>query len=310
MDRLSALCTSLISPFFPLHSRVHKMQKEELYIKRDDELGFSTSGSKIRKYASLLPFLEKQTKPIAVVGSPYSNHVLSLVQLLKQAGISYHLFLEKPGSTAIEGNYFFLSLLIKEEEFTWIEDSKTFDNDAFFCIPLGACMKESLPGALTLAVDILENENKLNLLFNHIFIDSGTGVSAIGLILAFTYLKLDKKIHVVLIAGTEESFTQELSLFKSHLESLLGEEIATPSNYELLFPITAKSFGSCNKKVLREIVETAKNEGFFLDPIYTAKLLMTTKEAIKKESLEGKILWIHSGGALSLSGFKETLRSL
>lgn len=314
--KLQELCKLHICPSFNLHSRVHKMQKSDLYVKREDELGFSISGSKLRKYASILPVLKKKKEiTIALVGSAYSNHILSLVQLLKQEGLSYQLFLEKPKTNSPQGNFFFLSLLLSEGEVIWIEKApdslsqswmqlweKTLEK-LFFWIPLGGCMREGFFGALTLALDILTNEKKIGKEFTEIFVDAGTGITAAALILGLTYLQKKTQITVVLLAGTKESFLKELFFFQSVLEEALQETVPLIDNYQITFPITAKSFGSCNKKVFETITKVAREEGFFLDPLYTAKLYLTAKELLKKEPS----LWIHSGGALSLTGFQEQL---
>ena len=319
--KLKTLCDKLLEPSLPLHSRTYKMQKTDLYIKRDDELNFGISGSKLRKYASLLPFLKKQNKTVALIGSPYSNHILSLTQLLKQTGIPYQLFLEKTHTSNYTGNFFFLSLLTSKDEIIWIDKTPELllsswtreleikHKKEFVWIPMGGCMPEALPGAFTLSLDILENEKELQTEFSHIFIDSGTGLTAAALILCHAYFQKKTKIHVVLVAGEKAAFEKQLLSFKSTLENLVEEKLSDITNYRLLKSITAKSFGSCNSTVFKTIAETARSEGFFLDPLYTAKLLLTAKDTIKKESLEGDILWIHSGGALSLSGFQDSLTS-
>lgn len=303
-DTLQKLCKSLIDSSFSLHSRVHKMKGDDLYVKRDDELGFGISGSKLRKYVSILPYLKKRGKKVALVGSFYSNHVLSLLQLLKQEGIAYQLFLEKPRS--LKGNAFFLSLLIKEDEVIWIEDSSDFKvSEEFLQIPMGGCMKEALAGSLTLPLDILQNEEDLNLLFHHIFVDAGSGMSAIALLLGMSYMQKNVHIHVVLMAGKEKDFREKLRFFHAYLQEILEESFPLLL-YQILFPITAKSFGSHNATIFQIIKKTAEKEGVFLDPLYTAKLLLTTQDALQKESLGGNVLWIHSGGALSLAGFQES----
>ncbi len=314
-NRLQNLCNLYNLSSFPLHSRVHRMQEEPLYVKREDELGFGVSGSKLRKYVSILPVLKKDNKRVAIVGSLNSNHVLSLLQLVKQEGIGYQLFLERPNESDLKGNAFFLSLLIKKHEVLWVEKvPDLLDNEwkagwekkldeTFFWISMGGCMKEALMGSLTLPLDLLQNEEDLELSFRHVFIDSGTGMSAIGLILGLAYLRKNIKIHVVLVAGKEVEFSEKLTFFHNHLQKLLQESFSIDS-YRCLFPVTAKSFGSHNASIFKEIKETAEKEGFFLDPIYSAKLLLTTKKMVKEEGLDGNILWIHSGGALSLSGFQ------
>lgn len=318
--KLQTLCSSHICSSFNLHSRVHKMQKINLHVKRDDELSFSISGSKLRKYASILPALKKHpNRTIALVGSTYSNHILSLIQLLKQEGLPYKVFLEKPKEEHPQGNFFFLSLLLFPEEIIWIDKApnaltelwtesweKTLQQQ-FFWIPLGGCMKEGFFGALTLALDILTNEKEIEESFSHIFVDAGTGITAAALILGLSYIQKKSDVTVVLLAGTKESFEKELFFFQSVLEDALQEQLPPPDNYQVVFPVTAKSFGSCNKKTFSAITECAREEGFFLDPLYTAKTYLTVKEIFKNKDTSRPALWIHSGGALSLTGFQEPL---
>ena len=320
-QKLLALC----SPFqdYPLHSRVHRMRTYDLYIKRDDELGFGMSGSKIRKYASLIPWLKKQEKKtIALTGSPYSNHILSFVSLLKQEGLLYRLFLEKPRSLEKKGNFFFLSLLIDPKEISWfdtlpaslspswMQEQESSLQEEFLWIPIGGSMKEGFFGTLTLALDILENEKTLKKEFSHIFIDSGSGTTAAGLILGMRFLQRNTNIYTVLIAGKEEEFQAQLLFFQKSLEEALGEKITSPINNIFLTPPTAKSFGSSNKQIFTTIRQVAKEEGIFLDPIYTSKLLLTATTYTQTNPLQGEVLLIHSGGSLSLTGFQKQLESL
>lgn len=314
-ERLQKLCDMYNLSSFPVHSRVHRMQEERWYVKRDDELGFGISGSKLRKYISIIPYIKKEKKTVALVGSFSSNHVLSLLQLLKQESIPYQLFLEKTHGK--KGNAFFLSLLLQEKEIIWIDQvpsvfkQKWMQNleekcgKEFVWIPMGGCMQEALPGALTLCLDLLRNEQEIGAFFSHVFVDAGTGLCAIALILGMSYLQRDIAIHVVLIAGTRDEFIETLSYFHSYLQKLLGESFSLLP-YQLYEPFIAKSFGSFNASVRNFIKKTAEKEGIFLDPMYTAKLVMTAQEVVLRDNLQGNRVWIHSGGALSLSGFQES----
>jgi 1-aminocyclopropane-1-carboxylate deaminase/D-cysteine desulfhydrase len=230
--------------------------------------------------------------------------VLSLLQLLKQEGIFPKLFLEKPKNQDRKGNYFFLSLLASQEEIHFVDSAFTPD-PSFLWIPLGGCMQEALAGALTLALDIVENEIALQTEFAHVFIDAGTGLSAIALILGFAILGKKTQIHVVLMAGTKQDFLEKLSIYHQYVKKQLQEEIVFPENFRLLFPCTAKSFGSVNGKVLQCIVNTAQKEGILLDPLYSSKLLLTIRET----PIQEPTLWVHSGGVLSLTGFQELFKN-
>jgi 1-aminocyclopropane-1-carboxylate deaminase/D-cysteine desulfhydrase-like pyridoxal-dependent ACC family enzyme len=171
-------------------------------------------------------------------------------------------------------------------------------------------MPESLPGALTLALDILENERENNIMFDHIFIDSGTGMIACATLLAFAWLKKNVKIHVVLMAEEETKFREILSSLKIQFEELVATKLNMPSinsRLALYQPSMGRPFGSTNKLIFNEIRRIASAEGFLTDPIYSVKLFMKARSIISKDDVTGNCLLIHSGGALTLAGFQDQL---
>ena len=310
---------------YPSQSRVHRLASFDTpncscYVKRDDELGFGISGSKIRKYLSLLPYLLSQKiEEAVVIGSPFSNHVLSICQLLKENKIDPVLYLmgEKPVKKL--GNFHLLSLLIEEEKMhflprnAWarspeiaIEHVRMSEQEGkkSFYLPMGAACKEALTGMLTLPLDILRNEQENAITFDHVFVDAGTGMMAACLILAFSFLQRTTTVHVVQMAEDKSCFEDILQLWKKELQELLNAPILSPVHYHVYPPHSARSFGSVNKSIFKTIEEVARAEGFFLDPIYTAKLMQTGKKVLTEKPIMGKALFIHSGGGLSLLGFQ------
>lgn len=304
----------------PRHSRVHPLRSIgnhslRCYVKREDELGFGISGTKLRKYLSLLPFILKERPEHAiVVGSAHSSHVLSFSQLLIEHGISPIYFLLGSADTPLQGNFLFSSLFAQKEKIHWFPKSSWTEIDAIarafakkhgscIAVPKGACCKEALPGALTLPLDILRNEEEIGSQFDHIFIDSGTGLTAVALILGFAHLKKNCTIHVVQMAGTPEEFHSLLSEMQAALP------ILSPSHplFELHSPSIAPAFGSVNPEVFEKIVDLGRKEGFLTDPIFTAKLFLEGELLLKQRNLEGNALFIHSGGGLGLTGFQTQL---
>jgi 1-aminocyclopropane-1-carboxylate deaminase len=313
---------------YPHHSRVHRLSsfdfgKAKVFIKRDDELGFGISGSKLRKYLTLIPYIKSEAPDeVIVIGSAFSNHVLALGQLLKELRICPVYFLLSFPSPSLKGNFLWTSLLAGQNDIRLIskEDWKEIDlitkryiekrsteHKKVISIPSGGSKKESLPGALTLPLDILRNEDEIGISWDHIFIDSGTGMMAHAVILAFAYLKKNTQLHIVQMAGSRESFHDSLQVRTAEFEELMGQKINLEHGFNLYTPKNAPSFGSVNSKVFRAIAEMAQQEGIFTDPIYTAKLFSEGKQIIKDLSIRGNILFIHSGGGLALSGFQEKL---
>lgn len=329
MDKARYLKQKLINEisYIP-HSRVHSLKTFNTSlagcsVKRDDELGFGVSGSKKRKYVSLIPYLLKNKyQEVIVVGGAYSNHVLSMCQLLIENSIKPTLFLLGNSTMNYKGNLLLTSLLVPKSQVHWISrkdwpqvqtltDNYIRTNELnAISIPEGACMGAALPGASTLAIDILQNEQECEQQFQHIFMDAGTGLSAIATILAFAWLDKPSVVHVLLLAEEESQFLARLKQFQQNFEQLVEGQLDwsnTLAKLRLYRPTSARSFGSVNTAVIEHIKLLAREEGFFVDPIYSAKLFWEAKNIIISHALKGNILIIHSGGALTLMGFQDEL---
>ena len=307
-------------------SRVHSLQSfgPNCFVKRDDELSFGISGSKLRKYLSLLPHLKKNnTQEAVVIGGAYSNNVVGLSQLLIEQSIKPTLFLLGDGSSKKTGNYLLTSLFVPESSIHWVSREEWpqveslagqyAEPNGAFVIPEGALMPEALSGAITLSLDILRNEESLGLNFNHVFMEAGSGLAAIATILALAWLDKSVCVHVLLLADDRDVFVSKLKNFKKHFEQLVSKDLAieeVEKRFQLHIPATAKSFGSVNKTILQQVTEIARAEGFLTDPIYSAKLFLETKRIIKEQGLNGNKLIVHSGGGLTLMGFQGQLEEL
>ncbi|MEL6254110.1 MAG: pyridoxal-phosphate dependent enzyme [Bacteroidota bacterium] len=296
-----------------LHSFSSASRK--VYVKREDETGFSVSGTKRRKYASLLPYIEKhEFKEVILLGGEHSNHLPAIIQLLRERGIRFRVFVKKSHQFSKKGNRFLLHLLIKEEEIEYLDSDQWKNAESYlgnkygseiFILPEGASCSASLAGAGSLGLDLRRNEEGLQNPFSHLFLDAGTGMSAAGMILAQSQLKHPANIHVVLMAGEKEEFLLQLQAYAQDWKEIFGEEILDFSHLYLYFPQSGKSFGSINQEVLKTIRKMAIKEGLLLDPVYNAKLFQTALFQIEEQELKGNICIVHSGGGSGLMGFAE-----
>lgn len=294
-----------------LSSRVHPLnhfpnEGVQCYAKRDDELGCGISGSKLRKYASLMPFLlEQDIKHLIIIAGPQSNNLLAALQLAREFNLRVTAFLIKPWRMELQGNFKLSHLFLAESDIIWVARDDWFQvnelaqaylhtlDEAAFVLNEGASVPEAMKGAMSLAEDIVRNERDLGTTFQHIFIDAGTGFSAAALINGLEQLHHQARVHVLLLADDKE-------LFQSKLKSWLDFE---PKNYNCFYPSTAKAFGSVNQTIKKEIKRLAYEEGILADPIYAAKLFYEARRYIETEQLKGKVLIIHSGGTLTMPGF-------
>jgi len=320
---------TFINQDFVLHSRIHSLNEPvgnvRFYIKRDDELSSGITGSKYRKFASLIPFLVKNKfDEVVLIGSAQSNNVTGALQLLNENKIKSRLFLLESNEKQLKGNLVWMNLLHDMENVVWIdrdrwnnanEMAKAYQEDQkkngknVFVLPEGGLTVEAMPGAITLAYDIIENEKETGLVFDHVFVDSGSGAAVIGLLLGLRLLQKKCDLHITLIAGTEAEFVLKYFEMATLFESHTGIKLSTETLFDPHFykPVVSPSFGSITSTVLNELKSIARNEGILMDPVYSVKHLMTARQIIKEQNLYGNMLFVYSGGSFGLSGFQEML---
>ncbi len=303
-----------------LKSRIHPLKTfpNGCYVKRDDELSFGISGSKYRKYSSLIHYLQKaKINKVALVGSSFSNHILGMVQLLIEKEIDYHLYLLKSHEHRPVGNLGLIHLFSNPCKIDYLDHDQWHLKDDIipkmlgendFYIPEGGSCFESLYGSISLAFDIASNEKSISKTFDTIFIDAGTGFSACGLLLGLSLLEKKPHVYIIQLYHEPSKFLSNLAFFKNEIEKRHNISLSLPP-FTLHRSMIGASFGSVSEKIFDEITFYAKKEGFLLDPIYSAKLFATAKSILSDHCIESSSLIIHSGGALTLMGFQEQLFS-
>jgi len=322
--KVADACRLETAEAFRLQSRIHRLRwfgRQDIWVKRDDELSFGVSGTKLRKHASVIPALKQQgIEEVVVIGGAHSNNVLSAAQTLTENNIRIIPFLLGPPSEKV-GNLKLLSLFVDENEIRWISRSQWADREhlangyaekrnaggiKIFVLPEGAHHPLALPGSLSILVDILRNERESGVRFDHIFIDFCTGMVAQSLLAGAAALGRKTIFHVVVLAGSFEDFQGGLSRVVQYTEEFLDVSLCAIPDYHLYYPATAKSFGSTNKAIFKEIRRIAREDGILTDPVYSSKLFLTTRQVILDKNFRGNILLIHSGGGLALAGFMDS----
>ena len=302
-----------------LNSRVHPLRgfDADVYVKREDELSFGISGSKLRKLLGIKKeVLRLGAKKIHIIGGLNSNHLLSSLQMVRELGLEFEVHCLEQHSKQMRGNRFLCEMLLGSDaklNFVPREQWKTLQSDledkfkddpSSYVIAEGAYQVDALFSAMTIFKEIaVWHENQTDKDELHVWVDSGTGLLCQALELANAAFGSVFRIHPILIAGSEEDYDVGMARWLNHLEKL-GIEL-TPKQRLFHRPDVAKSFGATNKSVFVEIINQARINGMLIDPLYAAKSLKIVAE--KSPKLNGKHLWIHGGGALSVFGFQEKI---
>lgn len=295
LSSLHSLLLSHCDASLLYHSRTHRLPSfdtsdAQVWLKREDESGWGISGIKKRKYASLMPFLAQQgIAEVLLHGGVNSNNVVGLLQLLREYRIQPRIAADAKHAARAErlaGNALLFDLLADESLYA-------SPSPAAFSIPEGTTCREALAGACTLALDIDES-------YDHIWIDSGTGMSAAALIWMLGAMERNTTVHVVQMADTATYFPEKLREIGVWFKELTALKNIQPAAWQVHTPATAKSFGSVNATLRGFIRALAHTEGVLADPIYSGKLLFTLREHLRTKPMQGRVLAIHSGGGMGI----------
>jgi 1-aminocyclopropane-1-carboxylate deaminase/D-cysteine desulfhydrase-like pyridoxal-dependent ACC family enzyme len=310
--------------------RLHLDQLEghgdrELWVLRDDELG-GFWGTKFRKYASITQHcLDHKISHIVATGGLNSNNLAAAAALCKEKGLHVTVFAvddHSDESRQPTGNHFLLKLLLSADDLKVIPRSEksnisrlmqehasvlTSQGKQVLILEEGGGCLAAVEGCLTLADDILRDRKEWphGTYPDHIFIDSGTALSAAslaaGLFSKGFFPKI--KIHIVQMAGFEEQVIEAFSKWVTPVTGVTWDNVK--DHVRVYRPLSPRSYGSTSAELFSFIKIMAQNHGLLLDPIYSAKLFMRAFDLILGQNCRGKILIIHTGGISGLMGFPQ-----
>lgn len=313
-------------------------KSSQVFIKRDDTLGEGRAGTKYRKYSSLFKAaVQKGYSQLAAFGSSESNLLPTMGSLAIRNGFDFHAWY--PRFKTRDDHYEdsektipappekkILNIILHEANLhpmqfetrvPWYQVEKEFleqvkvEQPMAMAIPEGAAFEHSIPGLMTLALEIYEyNESKTS--FDHIFLDAGTGIAAWVTLITLKALKISAQIHIVSMAEKsaeklEQRFALYENMFKNAMEYRLLYDTVFSDNqnhkdiYSYTFhrPEICPGFGSTNKKLLQYRTDFAHKYGILGDTVYSTKMFYTIDSMIDKEMIKGNVLAVHSGALLA-----------
>ena len=258
-----------------------------------------TGSYKARKYISLLPWIVEQGfQRVRIQGSSHSGNVTQLALLLKERGIEPVYMLEgREGPPA--GNVLLSKLILGDN----YQATETPDVD--WCIPEGGSCPAALAGSLGIAGSLIQQSLARRRWVEQVFIDSGTGFSAVSLLLGLGYFQLPCQVHIVSMTGQERAeFLQLVEQLTPEFRRLMQRLPGVP-DFRVLHPPVGRSFGSVPSVALAEVQAFAQRESILVDPLYTAKLSLTYQQ--HRDPGCSAMMFV-SGGVRELLVFQRPLR--
>jgi len=307
-----------------------------ILIKRDDLTGLAMGGNKARKLEFILADAKaKEADILITTGAAQSNFAMQMAAAGCKLGMHTILILFKWQHPEVQGNLLLDQLLdaeVRYVEVTPAEFNKGFkalSQLAFeameqladelrkkghnpYVVPAGGDIPLGTVGYVVAAREIAQQLTDLGLIANYLVVANGAGGTQAGLALGAKYYKLPFTIIGCSVALTQEECRYLCAELGSNAARMLGLGITMSSDEFTIFDdYIGDGYGIPSKACTDAIKLVAKNEGIFLDPVYTGKAMAGLIDLIHKGKFASNdtVIFMHTGGVPALFAYSKEVRT-
>jgi len=292
-----------------------------IFIKRDDCTGLATGGNKTRKLEFLIPdAIKNKAELVVTVGAVQSNHARQTAAACTLMGLKCLIILEQrvkdpPEVYMNSGNVFLdklygadIKICPKNENFLEyyekiVEDLKSKGTNVYF-IPGGGSNSIGALGYVECLNEIIKENNKYN--FSHIVHATGSSGTQAGLLAGRKYFNCNIPVTGICIRYDKVTQINRVYTEAKRACEKLQCNILDKSEVIVYDEYIGPGYGEPSDSMIEATKLLAKKEAILLDPVYSGKgfagLIGLIKN--KKYKKNDNVLFIHTGGAVSLSAYE------
>lgn len=313
------------TPLEPL-ARSPLFEGIELWAKRDDMTGVALTGNKVRKLELLCAdALEKGCDTLVTCGAVTSNHARATAVAAARLGLACVLVLRGRDRRPSEGNLLLDRLCGAEPRF--IQPSAWSDREQImasvaeeiagrggraYVIPEGGSSHVGTMGYALCVRELLEQEAELGIRIDSVVHACGSGGTTAGLSLGFAAAGRDD-VDVVGIAVCNDQPYFDGVIRRLHGEcahaGFVSEGVAARASWRVLDGYKGLGYAKPGPDDLDLIRRVAREEGLFLDPVYTVKAMggLLHEAGAGRIGGRGAAVFLHTGGIFGLFSFAAEL---
>jgi L-cysteate sulfo-lyase len=273
-----------------------------IFVKRDDCTGLATGGNKTRKLEFLMPdAIKNKAELVVTVGAVQSNHARQTAAACTLMGLKCLIILEQLFGADIK-------ICPKNENFLEysekvIEDLKSKGTNVYF-IPGGGSSSIGALGYVECLNEIIKENHKYN--FSQIVHATGSSGTQAGLLAGRKYFNCSIPVTGICIRYDKATQENKVYMEAKKVCEKLQCSILDKSEVVVYDEYIGPGYGEPSDGMIEATKLLAKKEGILLDPVYTGKgfagLIGLIKN--KKFTKNDNVLFIHTGGAVSLSAYE------
>ncbi len=302
----------------------------QLWIKRDDCTGVATGGNKVRKLEYLMgEARELGADHVVTQGAVQSNHVRQTAAVAAKLGLRCTAVLEHRIQTNdpdyLEGGNVLLDHLMGIEiEYrpggtdmqAAIEEvgaRLTAAGEKPYLIPGGGSNPTGALGYVHVALELLAQVNEMGLRIDHLVHATGSAGTQAGLVVGLH--ALNAGIPVLGIGVRNPRDKQEANVHKlaEATAAKLGLSGGIPASSVVAnCDYVGAGYGIPTEGMAEAVKLLARQEGIFLDPVYSGKGMAGLIDLIRKGHFRAdeNVVFLHTGGQVGLFGYSDYLTKM
>lgn len=310
-------------------SNLSRVCERDIYIKRDDELGFALGGNKTRKLEYELAHAQRvNARKVVTFGGLQSNHArLTAVNALR-LGFEPHLFYFAGRPTSPQGNVLLNEITGAKLHFVPFgkggDGSATIESTirlvrlvAFamvgrhYFVPVGGHSLRGALGYVRAAFELDEQARELGIEKARVIVAAGTGGTLAGLMAGFALCGSALRVMAIDIGQLWASFRVSIARLATETCAALGGTMTfSEKDVNLVVnPFVCEAYAVCTGKGIEAIQLVARQEGIFLDPVYTGKAFAGMLDLMERNTLKRgtPLIFVHTGGTPALFAYGQEL---
>jgi len=303
----------------------------KVWIKRDDCTGLAFGGNKSRQLDFYIgQALEQGADTLLTTGAVQSNHVRTTVAAARKLGLDIEVQLEhrvdrEQPEYHNSGNPYLVRLMgAKIHYYPVGEDEEGADRALevraeelaaegrnAFVIPLSnAHTPYGALGYVEGAEELMTQLDALDVRPSRFIVPTGSASTHSGFLLGVRACGSDIPVHGVCVRRDSTSQRQRVSKKLNSVIHTIGCDIQI-SDSEIICDDSqlAPGYGMPNESTVDAIKYMARREGILLDPTYSGKTFAVLLDMLRhgKFAANEQVVFLHTGGAVSLFGYPELI---
>ena len=283
---------------------ISRLLNVNVFIKRDDLTGLGLGGNKVRKLEYLLADAREQgAEVVFTTGGAQSNHAMLTAAAAGKLGMKPILILKQRGVTERIGNQLLEHLMGTEVIFMDTDSyADIYDEMDRIGVQLGVpyykipCGGSNALGCLGY-VDCAREISQQDLHFDYLICAEGSGGTMAGLALGAKLFLPGTKVYGMMV--DTDPFDEITPALMRETSALLGADTEISAEDYHLRDMCGPGYAIPSEEGNAAIALLAKEEGLFLDPVYTGKAFAGLLKMAEEGSFQStdNVLFLHSGGA-------------